>query len=124
MPASRAGLYAFKPALNTVDMSGVLRTSMELDVVGGLAKSVSDVALIAEVALTKDERRLLPHDGYRSFLSQKFDSLRIGFVDPTLWSLHPDVVRLDEHILKEMVCLLSLDRLSIWLIQLSERDVR
>lgn len=105
MPGARAGLYAFKPALGAVDMDGVYQTSMSLDVVGGLAKSVADLALLTEAALTDAERRLLPHDGYRSYLNKTFDALRIGFVDPKVWSFHPDVVHLDDRILREMVLL-------------------
>ena len=103
MPGSRAGLYAFKPALNAVNMDGVFRSSIELDVVGGLARSTADLALLSQTALTEEKRNLLSQEGYHKFLTKTFDSLRIGFLDPTKWSLHPNIVQLDEHILKQMV---------------------
>ncbi|KAH6714418.1 amidase signature domain-containing protein [Leptodontidium sp. MPI-SDFR-AT-0119] len=102
MPGSRAGLYAFKPALNAVNMDGIFKSSIELDVVGGLARSTADLALLSQTALTEEKRNLLPQEGYQKFLTKTFDSLRIGFLDPTKWSLHPNIVQLDEHILKQM----------------------
>lgn len=103
MPASRAGLYAFKPALDTVNMDGILRTSVNLDVVGGLARSTANVALLSQIALTDEKCKDLPDGGFRSFLTQRFDSLRVGFLDPEKWSLHPSIVRLEQTILKQMV---------------------
>ncbi len=111
MPASRAGLYAFKPALNAVTMDGVFKSAVELDVVGGLARSTLDLALLSQTALTEEKRNLLPDEGYLKFLTKTFDSLRIGFLDPTKWSLHPKIVQLDEQILKQMVTLLHLLRM-------------
>ncbi|KAJ8125494.1 hypothetical protein O1611_g8145 [Lasiodiplodia mahajangana] len=102
MPASRAGLYAFKPALNAVSMDGVFKSSLELDVVGGLARSARDLALLSQTALTEEKRKPLPEEGYLKFLTRTFDGLRTGFLDPTKWSLHPNIVNLDEVILKQM----------------------
>ncbi|KAH0591777.1 hypothetical protein MHUMG1_10476 [Metarhizium humberi] len=102
MPASRAGLYALKPTLNTVGMDGVFRSSIELDVVGGLARSTADLAVLSQTALTRENRGLLSEEGYLRFLTKNFDSLRIGFLDLTKWSLHPNIVDLDEVILKQM----------------------
>jgi Asp-tRNA(Asn)/Glu-tRNA(Gln) amidotransferase A subunit family amidase len=101
MPGSRVGLYTFKPALNAVNMDGVFKGSVELDAVGGLARSTADLALLSQIALTEEKRNLLSQEGYQKFLTKTFDSLRIGFLDPTKWSLHPDIVQLDEHILKQ-----------------------
>jgi amidase len=103
MPGSRVGLYTFKPALNAVNMDGVFKGSVELDAVGGLARSTADLALLSQIALTEEKRNLLSQEGYQKFLAKTFDSLRIGFLDPTKWSPHPDIVQLDEHILKQMV---------------------
>jgi amidase len=103
MPACRAGIYAFKPALHAVDMDGVFKSSIELDVVGGLARSTRDLALLSQTALTEEQRKLLPQEGYLKFLTKTFDGLRVGFLDPTKWSLHPGIVQLDDVILKQMV---------------------
>ncbi|RWA05000.1 hypothetical protein EKO27_g10101 [Xylaria grammica] len=102
MPASRAGLYAFKPALSAVSMDGVFKSSLELDVVGGLARSPRDLALLSQTALTEEKRRLLPEDGYLKFLTGNFNGIRTGFLDPIKWSLHPNIVKLDDVILKQM----------------------
>ena len=102
MPGTRAGLYAFKPALQAVNMEGVFKSSMELDVVGGLARSTADLARLGQIALTDEKRNLLPPEGYQKYLTKTFESLRIGFLDPTKRSLHPDIVQLDELILKQM----------------------
>ncbi|KAL7952055.1 amidase signature domain-containing protein [Trichoderma barbatum] len=80
MPGSRAALHALKPALKSVNMDGVFKGSVELD-----------------TALTEEQRILLPNEGYRKFLTNTFDTLRIGFLDPTKWSLHPNIVQLDEN---------------------------
>jgi amidase len=103
MPACRAGLYALKPTLNSVYMDGVFKTSAELDVVGGLTRSASDLATLSYCALTQEKQDLLPKGGYHKYLTKNFDSLRIGFLDPTKWSLHPDIVQLDKVILQQMV---------------------
>jgi len=105
MPACRAGLYAFKPALNAVNMDGVFKSSVELDVVGGLAKSTTDLALLSYSALTQEKQDLLPAEGYQKYLTKNFDALRMGFLDSTKWSLHPDTVQLDKVILEQMVSL-------------------
>jgi amidase len=99
MPSSRAGLYALKPTLRAVDMEGVFRCSVDLDVVGGLAWSTADLALLSYLSLLKEKRESLPPDGYQKFLTRKFDALNIGFLDPKKWSLHPDIVQFDEQIL-------------------------
>ncbi|KAJ5919128.1 amidase signature enzyme [Penicillium verhagenii] len=102
MPGARAGLYALNPTLGTVSMDGVFKSSVELDVVGGLARSTTDLALLSRICLTEENRDLLPTEGYLKFLTKKFDSLRIGFLNPTKWSLHPNIVKLDDVILKQM----------------------
>lgn len=54
MPASRTGLYALRVTLNTVGVDGVFQSSIELDVVGGLARSTADLALLSQTALTEE----------------------------------------------------------------------
>lgn len=103
MPASRAALYTLKPTLNTVDMDGIFKSTAELDAIGGLAKSTADLALLAQTVLTDDARLDLPPRGYLECLTKSFEGLQIGFLDPRKWSLHPDIVQLDESILTQMV---------------------
>jgi Asp-tRNA(Asn)/Glu-tRNA(Gln) amidotransferase A subunit family amidase len=47
-PASFCGVYGFKPSFGLVPRGGVLRLSRALDHVGVLARSLQDVALLAE----------------------------------------------------------------------------
>ncbi|KAJ5703975.1 hypothetical protein N7493_011113 [Penicillium malachiteum] len=102
MPASRAGLYALKPTLNSVDMDGVFQSSLELDVVGGLARSAADLAILSHACFKAEKRNLLPGGGYLKFLTGDSDSPRIGFLDSAKWLLHPDIVNLDKGTLDQM----------------------
>lgn len=47
-PASYCGVYGYKPTPGIVPRSGVLRCSGALDVVGGFARDISDVALLVD----------------------------------------------------------------------------
>ncbi|MGD9785590.1 MAG: amidase [Hyphomicrobiaceae bacterium] len=53
-PASYCGIVGFKPTLGLVSRRGVLMQSHTLDTLGILARSVEDVALIAEAMATYD----------------------------------------------------------------------
>lgn len=70
---------------------------------GGLARSTADLALLSQIALTDEKRNLLPQEGYQKYLTKTFDALRIGFLDPSKWSLHSNIVQLDDLILEQMV---------------------
>lgn len=48
-PASYCGIYGFKPTLGLIPRSGVLMQSHTLDTVGVLARSIEDLALLADV---------------------------------------------------------------------------
>jgi Asp-tRNA(Asn)/Glu-tRNA(Gln) amidotransferase A subunit family amidase len=54
-PASFCGVYGFKPSFGLVPRSGVLRLSRVLDHVGVFARSVADLALVAECLAGFDE---------------------------------------------------------------------
>lgn len=57
-PATYCGVYGFKPTHGLVPRHGVLRLSRTLDAVGVFARSLEDVALIAEQIIGYDERDL------------------------------------------------------------------
>ncbi|CAH0023746.1 unnamed protein product, partial [Clonostachys rhizophaga] len=86
-PAARAALYALKPTPGSVKMDGVWTLSHHFDAIGGMAKSVTDLALITELLHTDQVRSTLPKDSYLSILSKDFENLKVGFLDPILWHL-------------------------------------
>lgn len=55
-PASYCGIWEFKPTHGLVSRHGVLRQSRQLDHVGVFARTVEDIALLAEVLMAFDER--------------------------------------------------------------------
>lgn len=55
-PASYCGVFGFKPSYGRVSRHGVLQQSHVLDTVGVYARSLDDIALIADVLMTYDTR--------------------------------------------------------------------
>ncbi len=58
-PASFCGVYGFKPSAGLISRSGVLTQSPPLDAVGVFARSLDDVALLAQVLAGHDTRDAL-----------------------------------------------------------------
>ncbi len=58
-----------------------------MDCLAGMAKSTADLALLLEMMLTEEARQHLPPGGYKSALVHTWDSISVGFVDPSLWRL-------------------------------------
>ena len=54
-PASFCGVYGFKPTRGTISRSGVFRTSVSLDQVGGFSNSLDDIALLMDVVSGHDQ---------------------------------------------------------------------
>ncbi len=54
-PSAYCGVYGFKPTYGLIPRTGVLRQSRPLDQVGVMARSIEDVALIAESLVGYDE---------------------------------------------------------------------
>ncbi|CUH47035.1 amidase [Ruegeria atlantica] len=54
-PASFCGVYGFKPTQGTISRTGVFRTSVSLDQVGGFANSLEDIALLTDVISGYDQ---------------------------------------------------------------------
>jgi Asp-tRNA(Asn)/Glu-tRNA(Gln) amidotransferase A subunit family amidase len=55
-PASFCGVYGFKPTHGLIPRSGILKLSRALDHVGVLARTLEDLALLAETLVGHDER--------------------------------------------------------------------
>ncbi|ORY01502.1 hypothetical protein BCR34DRAFT_605897 [Clohesyomyces aquaticus] len=77
------------------------KSSAELDVMRGLAPSTTDLALLSPTTLTEEEQQHLLPEGYQKFQAETCDSL-VGFLDPTKWSLYPNIVPPDEEALEHM----------------------
>ncbi|KAJ4862552.1 amidase domain-containing protein [Trichoderma breve] len=98
-PASRAALYAMKPTIGTVSMDGVIPVSKSLDSVGAMARSPADLAMVIEMlqatGLNHDER-------LSQLMTQKWDGLRIGFVDEKIWKLPENLCKHNDEALIQM----------------------
>lgn len=55
-PAAYCGVYGYKPTFGLVSRHGILKQSRPLDQVGFMARSVEDLAIIAEPLMGYDER--------------------------------------------------------------------
>src|SRR5262245_61852085 len=55
-PASFCGVYGFKPTHGLIPRHGVLRTSRTLDTIGVFARTLDDIALLAESVMGHDDR--------------------------------------------------------------------
>lgn len=107
MPATRAALYALKPALDSTEMDGIARTSRNKDVVGALARSPHDVAVITEALLKPQYREQITQGHLTDFLTKSFKGLRIGVLDPRVWKYPSDTANTPENIVIEMASLFS-----------------
>ena len=102
-PATRAALYSLKPTVGSVDTSGVWRVSSLFDVIGGLTKSVTDLAVITTLLVHSDSKNGAGRNGFEQYLSRTFQGLRIGFLDPREWVYPPDVVKPIEEVNLQIV---------------------
>ena len=55
-PAAFCGVFGYKPSFGRISRHGVLRQARSLDTVGVFARSLGDLALIAEVLMRYDDR--------------------------------------------------------------------
>ena len=84
-PATRAALYALKPTPGSVDMSGIYPVSAPFDAVGGMAKSVIDLAAITDILLESNGQESRNSEKPADCLPKTFRGLNIGFLDPRVW---------------------------------------
>lgn len=81
-PANRAGLFALKCGLNTVNTEGMFHYTNCIDFVGGMTKSVRDLNLLTTALMQKPET--FDVDG-------GFRGLKIGFCNAEEWRLPEEV---------------------------------
>ncbi|KAL6837239.1 amidase signature domain-containing protein [Trichoderma camerunense] len=97
--ASRAALYAMKPTIGTVSMDGVIPVSKSLDSVGAMARSPADLVMVIEMLQATGSN----HDARLSqLMTQKWDGLRIGFVDEKIWKLPESLCKHNDEALIQM----------------------
>jgi Asp-tRNA(Asn)/Glu-tRNA(Gln) amidotransferase A subunit family amidase len=90
-PAAFCGVVGFKPSHNRIAKAGVKSLSETLDTIGGFARSVRDVALLASV-LTGDARIVqqpcfAQADASKVNLEKALQGIRIGLCPTPEWQL-------------------------------------
>ena len=100
-PASRAALYAMKPTIHTVSLSGVLSLTRSLDTVGGMARSPADLAALTTLLQQTTTNASGP--SYEDALNDGLNGVGIGFVDETIWKLPDSLCDPNEHAISQMV---------------------
>ncbi|KAK1833216.1 amidase signature domain-containing protein [Podospora conica] len=88
-PASRAALYGMKPTVGSTPMDGVFVISTAFDTLGGMAKTVEDLATLIGYIQGKAPGSSAD---YRAVFQRDWSGLRLGFVDPEKWMLPPTLV--------------------------------
>lgn len=89
-PASKAGLYAMRPAHGSVSADGVFRISRSFDAIGVIARTPYDLSLLTESILTPATRARLPKNGYKDSLTGSWEGLRVGILPSTWGGAGPD----------------------------------
>ena len=84
-------------------MDGVISITSAFDTLGSMARSVDDVATLAETILDPCRKAKLLRDGYKSYLSRNWNGLKIGFLDPEVWKLPESLCEPNENALSQMV---------------------
>ncbi|KAL7957637.1 amidase signature domain-containing protein [Trichoderma compactum] len=92
-------LYAMKPTIGTVSMDGIIPVSQSLDSVGVMARSPADLVTVIEML----QATMPNHDERLSqLMTQKWDGLRIGFVDEKIWKFPESLCKNDDEALFQM----------------------
>ncbi|KAK8054989.1 amidase [Apiospora rasikravindrae] len=94
-PSSRAALYAIKPTTGRQDTSGMYRMTEFFDSYGPMAKSPADVASLLEIMLGRSFQTHTP--------ASKWEDLAVGFVNPNVWKLSPEMCKQKQGTLEQMV---------------------
>ncbi|KAJ8128010.1 hypothetical protein O1611_g5628 [Lasiodiplodia mahajangana] len=91
-PANRAALYGLKTTVDLLPTKGTAPWSSLTDSIGGMAKSSEDLAILIET---------ISKTSYNENLTKSWAGLRVGFVDPTLWSHSPVICDPDEDLIQQ-----------------------
>ena len=91
LPANRAALYTLKPTVSIISQDGIIPISSFCDSAGPMTKSVADLAVLMDI-LVDPFRGDVPAGGYISAVTASWEGLKIGTLDPEIWTF-PEVVR-------------------------------
>ena len=91
LPANRAALYTLKPTIPIISREGIVLISSFCDSAGPMTKSVEDLAILMDV-LVDPSMTNVPAGGYISAVTATWEGLKIGTLDPEVWTF-PDFVR-------------------------------
>lgn len=83
-PGCRGGVYALKPTVGRINMTGVFGLSPFFDAAGPIAKCAEDIRTLFELLLLASEVQVQ---------KDECKTLTAGFVDPDLWTLSDDMCR-------------------------------
>ncbi|KAI1121419.1 amidase signature domain-containing protein [Nemania abortiva] len=97
-PASRAALYALKCTPQTISSEGIFLTVPTFETIGGMAKSVRDLADITQIILQAAKEPKSLDAEFR----KDFKGFTLGFVDPPKWKLPEFLFDPDEAYLAQM----------------------
>lgn len=102
-PANRAALYGLKATVGRICTEGTAPWSSLTDSIGGMAKSPQDLAALFDVLTDADRcaEKRARGDGDDDDLPEPWAGLRVGFVDPTLWSFSPAICDPDPVLIKQ-----------------------
>ena len=103
-PASRASLYALKPTPGSVSDDGVFKLTNAFDTLGGMAKSVADLAALTEMLFSTLPEREPASWSLKASLAKEFQKMRLGFVDIDKWQLPKSILEPDDSYLQQRVC--------------------
>ncbi|KAH0557049.1 hypothetical protein GP486_005161 [Trichoglossum hirsutum] len=102
MPSNRAALYTIKPTIGLISQQGIVPVSRLCDSAGPMTKGVKDLAYLLDVMVDKSKTRI-PEAGYTTALTDSWEGLKIGVLDPEKWQFHPILVKPNAEATLQMV---------------------
>lgn len=94
-PANRAALYGLKATVGDVPTEGTAPWSALTDSVGAMARTPGDLANVMSVLTNRTDL------GAERVMTGTWTGLRVGFVDPTLWSFLPFICDADPALIEQ-----------------------
>ena len=91
LPANRAALYTLKPTIPIISREGIVPITSFCDSAGPMTKSVEDLAVLMDVLVDRS-KTCVPAGGYISAVTATWEGLKIGTLDPEVWTFS-EVVR-------------------------------